>query len=53
MTVIVYPDSGALAAMTVPRLCLALADAGALREAERARVVGGRALRSSRSSRTQ
>lgn len=41
MTVIVYPNAEALAKMTVARLCLALADAGSLREQVHVAVAGG------------
>lgn len=41
MTVIVYPDPAALSAVTVARLCLALADAGAQREHVHLAIAGG------------
>lgn len=41
MTVLIYPDTSSLTTMTVARLCLALADAGALREQVHLAVAGG------------
>src|SRR5699024_11929027 len=41
MTVLIYPDPSSLATMTVARLCLTLADAGALRSHVHLAVAGG------------